>query len=66
MTVKTVNLDNDMIIAAEQRAQELSKEYGITVSFSEIVRRALVAFLMPDRSTDRPKDYEKTADPVAA
>ncbi|MBK9944243.1 MAG: hypothetical protein IPP13_21795 [Kouleothrix sp.] len=65
MTVKTVNLDDTLITAAEQRAQELSLEYGVTVSFSEVVRRALAAFLLPVRSIDRPKDYEKTSTDIA-
>lgn len=59
MTVKTVNLDDELITAAEQRARELSGEYGVTVSFSEIVRRALAAFLLPARSTDRPIIYQE-------
>ena len=67
MAIKTVNLDENLIVAAEQRAHELSEEYGITVSFSEVVRRALAAFCLPIRSTDRPKDYQPTAaEPVNA
>lgn len=53
MTVKTVNLPDDLIDAADERARELSKEYGVTVSFSEVVRRALTAFVLPKRPTDR-------------
>lgn len=60
MTIKTVNLDDELITAAEQRARALSEEYGVTVSFSEVVRRALAAFLLPARSTDRPNIYEET------
>jgi hypothetical protein len=69
VTIKTVNLDENLIVAAEQRAHELSEEYGVTVSFSEVVRRALAAFCLPIRSTGRPMDYEKTesaAEPAIA
>lgn len=59
MTVTTVNLDEELIAAAKQRARELSKEYGVTVSFSEVVRRALAAFLLPVQSTDRLNSYQQ-------
>jgi hypothetical protein len=64
VAIKTVNLDEHLISAAEQRAHELSQEYGVPVSFSEVVRRALAAFLLPIRSTDRPMDY-KEIEPAA-
>lgn len=67
MAIKTVNLDEHLIVATEQRARELSEEYGVTVSFSEVVRRALAAFCLPVRSIDRPKDYQPTeAESIAA
>lgn len=64
MTVKTVNLDEALITAAEQRARELSEEYGVTVSFSEIVRRALAAFLLPAQSTGRLNNYQTIEQPA--
>jgi hypothetical protein len=64
MTVKTVNLDEELISAAEQRAHELSKEYGVTVSFSEVVRRALAAFLLPVRPTNRSINCQATEQPA--
>jgi hypothetical protein len=60
VTIKTVNLDDDLIAAAEQRARALAEEYGVPVSFSEIVRRALASFLLPIRSTDRSKGEQTT------
>lgn len=62
MAVTTVSLDDALITAGKQRARELSEEYGVTVSFSEVVRRALTAFLLSDRSTDRPMIYDQPAD----
>ena len=63
MTVKTVNLDEELITAAERRARELTKEYGVTVSFSEVVRRALAAFLLPIQSTSSSKVYQEIGTP---
>jgi hypothetical protein len=64
VTVKTVNLDDPLIAATEQRARELSEEYGITVSFSEVVRRALTAFCLPVRSINRPMTHQEIDRPA--
>jgi hypothetical protein len=56
--VTTVNLDEKLITEGKKLARELTEEYGVTVSFSEVVRRALTAFLLPDQSIVRPKNQE--------
>ena len=66
MIVTTVYLEEEQIAAVDERARKLSKEYGVSVSRSEVVRRALNAFFTPAWSTDSPMDEEKTSDVSAA
>ncbi len=66
MAVITVNLPDDQIHEADQIAAEMTADFGVPVSRSEIVRRALRAFFVTRRSNDRPEDAKETAEPVAA
>lgn len=61
----TVNIPDEMVAQSETVASALSIEYGVTVSRSEIVRRALQDYLDKhlSRSQKRPL-VTKTADEV--
>jgi hypothetical protein len=56
---RNISIDEFLIEMVEAHAQNLSEEYGVPVSFSEVVRRALTAFLLPKRSTDGPMIDQK-------
>ena len=45
MKITTISLEEHQRTAADQLAARLSAEYKVHVSFAEIVRRALAAYL---------------------
>ena len=52
MSIISVNLGEEHLAKADAIASILSESYGVPVSRSEIIRRAIVAFPMPSRSRD--------------
>lgn len=50
MSIISVNLGNEHLAKADTIASILSESYGVPVSRSEIIRRAISAFPMPARS----------------
>ena len=50
MSIISVNLGNEHLAKADAIASILSECYGVPVSRSEIIRRAIVALPMPARS----------------
>jgi hypothetical protein len=53
MSIISVNLGDEHLAKADAIASLLSEFYGVPVSRSEIIRRAIVAFPMPSLSRDR-------------
>jgi hypothetical protein len=53
MSIILVNLGDEHLAKADAIASLLSESYGVPVSRSEIIRRAIVAFPMPSLSRDR-------------
>ncbi len=54
MSIISVNLGDEHLAKADAIASILSECYGVPVSRSEIIRRAIVALPMPARSRDLP------------
>ncbi len=52
MSIISVNLGDEHLAKADAIASILSECYGVPVSRSEIIRRAIVALPMPARSRD--------------
>jgi hypothetical protein len=52
MSIISVNLGDEHLAKADAIASILSESYGVPVSRSEIIRRAISAFPMPARSRD--------------
>ena len=50
MSIISVNLGDEHLAKADVIASILSESYGVPVSRSEIIRRAIIAFPMPIRS----------------
>jgi hypothetical protein len=50
MSIISVNLGDEHLAKADAIARILSESYGVPVSRSEIIRRAIIAFPMPVRS----------------
>lgn len=58
MSIISVNLGDEHLAKADAIASILSESYGVPVSRSEIIRRAISAFPMPARA----RDLSSTAD----
>ena len=52
MSIISVNLGDEHLAKADAIASILSESYGVPVSRSEIIRRAIIAFPMPARSRE--------------
>ncbi len=61
MSIISVNLGDEHLAKADAIASILSESYGVPVSRSEIIRRAIVAFPMPSRSRNLSSALATTA-----
>ncbi len=61
MSIISVNLGDEHLAKADAIASILSESYGVPVSRSEIIRRAIVAFPMPSRSPNLSSALATTA-----